>query len=99
MAAKQPGLPAYDTLRTNGHRWLAVWVLCPKGDCVALTKTGEYDGFFCPCCGSHYDMAGRFRKGPTPRNMEAVPVLLTEDGKHFVLDLAKTPKAIDLTKS
>ena len=33
---------------------------------------GEFDGYFCPCHGSHYDVAGRIRKGPAPTNL-AVP--------------------------
>ena len=31
---------------------------------------GQYDGWFCPCHGSHYDTSGRIRKGPAPTNME-----------------------------
>ena len=31
---------------------------------------GDYDGWFCPCHGSHYDTAGRIRKGPAPTNLE-----------------------------
>jgi ubiquinol-cytochrome c reductase iron-sulfur subunit len=31
---------------------------------------GEYNGYFCPCHGSHYDEAGRIRKGPAPKNLE-----------------------------
>ena len=30
---------------------------------------GEYGGYFCPCHGSHYDTAGRIRKGPAPTNL------------------------------
>jgi ubiquinol-cytochrome c reductase iron-sulfur subunit len=33
---------------------------------------GEFNGYFCPCHGSHYDAAGRIRKGPAPTNL-AVP--------------------------
>ena len=32
----------------------------------------------CPCHGSHYDMAGRIRKGPAPRNLP-VPVAKFEN--------------------
>ena len=32
-------------------------------------EKGEYDGYFCPCHGSHYDAAGRIRKGPAPTNL------------------------------
>ena len=34
---------------------------------------GEFGGYFCPCHGSHYDVAGRIRKGPAPKNL-LVPV-------------------------
>ncbi|MDA9152405.1 Rieske 2Fe-2S domain-containing protein, partial [Planktomarina temperata] len=34
---------------------------------------GEFGGWFCPCHGSHYDTAGRIRKGPAPENL-LVPV-------------------------
>ena len=36
----------------------------------ALNDKGDYDGWFCPCHGSHYDTSGRIRKGPAPWNME-----------------------------
>jgi ubiquinol-cytochrome c reductase iron-sulfur subunit len=43
--------------------------VCTHLGCVPLgQKTGEvrgeYDGWFCPCHGSHYDTSGRIRKGP-----------------------------------
>ena len=44
----------------------------PKGQCLADAK-GDYGGWFCPCHGSHYDTAGRIRKGPAPRNLEVPP--------------------------
>ena len=36
----------------------------------SLDQKGEYNGWFCPCHGSHYDISGRIRKGPAPTNME-----------------------------
>ena len=30
---------------------------------------GDYEGWFCPCHGSHYDTAGRIRRGPAPTNL------------------------------
>jgi ubiquinol-cytochrome c reductase iron-sulfur subunit len=30
---------------------------------------GDFGGYFCPCHGSHYDQAGRIRKGPAPTNL------------------------------
>ena len=41
-----------------------------KVGCVPLKDKGDYNGWFCPCHGSHYDVSGRVRKGPAPTNME-----------------------------
>jgi len=35
-----------------------------------LKDKGDFNGWFCPCHGSHYDVSGRIRKGPAPTNME-----------------------------
>jgi len=40
---------------------------------------GEYDGWFCPCHGSHYDSSGRIRKGPAPTNLEVPPYSFLSD--------------------
>ncbi len=72
--------PALDTNRTiKGHEnWLVLVGICthlgciPKGQSLSDSR-GDYGGWFCPCHGSHYDTAGRIRKGPAPRNLE-VPV-------------------------
>ena len=37
------------------------------------SKQGDYGGWLCHCHGSQYDMAGRVRVGPAPRNLD-VPV-------------------------
>jgi len=34
---------------------------------------GDFNGWFCPCHGSHYDTSGRIRKGPAPKNLEIPP--------------------------
>lgn len=49
--------------------------VCTHLGCVPLGAAegeikGEYGGYFCPCHGSHYDTAGRIRKGPAPTNLE-----------------------------
>jgi ubiquinol-cytochrome c reductase iron-sulfur subunit len=61
----QPGKAAY--LVTMG--------VCTHLGCVPLgaaegENKGQYGGYFCPCHGSHYDTAGRIRKGPAPKNLE-----------------------------
>jgi len=50
--------------------WLVVLGICTHLGCVPLGFAGEYDGWFCPCHGSHYDTSGRIRKGPAPANLE-----------------------------
>ncbi|MCB1338675.1 MAG: ubiquinol-cytochrome c reductase iron-sulfur subunit [Maritimibacter sp.] len=61
------------TLDEEG-KWLVMMGVCTHLGCVPLGNgAGEYHGWYCPCHGSHYDAAGRIRKGPAPRNLP-VPV-------------------------
>ena len=79
--------------RAGAGEWLAVWNVCPFRRCITYTRTGEYDGFSCPCFGAHFDLSGRIRKGPAPRNMQAIPISLSEDGHTLTLDLRFPPAA------
>jgi ubiquinol-cytochrome c reductase iron-sulfur subunit len=58
--------------------------VCTHLGCVPLGAAegevkGEYGGYFCPCHGSHYDTAGRIRKGPAPTNLVVPPYEFTSD--------------------
>ncbi|EEW26179.1 ubiquinol-cytochrome c reductase iron-sulfur subunit [Rhodobacter ferrooxidans] len=53
--------------------WLVMMGVCTHLGCVPLGDAGDFGGWFCPCHGSHYDSAGRIRKGPAPENLP-VPV-------------------------
>ncbi len=53
--------------------WLVMMGVCTHLGCVPLGDAGDFGGWFCPCHGSHYDTAGRIRKGPAPSNLP-VPV-------------------------
>lgn len=53
--------------------WLVTMGVCTHLGCVPLGNEGDFGGWYCPCHGSHYDTAGRIRKGPAPRNL-LVPV-------------------------
>ena len=44
--------------------------VCTHFGCIPVGEQGDYDGWYCPCHGSHYDTSGRIRKGPAPKNME-----------------------------
>jgi ubiquinol-cytochrome c reductase iron-sulfur subunit len=80
--------PAVDTNRTKKGKenWIILVGICthlgciPKGQSIADAR-GDYGGWFCPCHGSHYDTAGRIRKGPAPRNLEVPPYEFMSDTK------------------
>jgi ubiquinol-cytochrome c reductase iron-sulfur subunit len=81
-------LPATDANRVKkGHEnWLILVGICthlgciPKGQSMGDAR-GDFGGWFCPCHGSHYDTAGRVRKGPAPRNLEVPPYAFISDNK------------------
>ena len=62
--------PEKDEDRAKNPEWLVRLGMCTHLGCVPLGNKGEYDGWFCPCHGSHYDTSGRIRKGPAPTNLE-----------------------------
>ena len=69
----------------EGHEDLLVTMgVCTHLGCVPLgaaegENKGEYGGYFCPCHGSHYDTAGRIRKGPAPTNLLVPEYAFTTD--------------------
>ena len=62
--------PEKDEDRAKNPEWLVMLGMCTHLGCVPLGNKGEYNGWCCPCHGSHYDTSGRIRKGPAPVNME-----------------------------
>lgn len=64
--------PASDEERCERPEWLVVIGICTHLGCVPIANAGDYGpgGYYCPCHGSHFDAAGRIRKGPAPTNME-----------------------------
>lgn len=76
-----PSAPAEDANRVlpspEGEApgaWIVQMGVCTHLGCVPLGDAGDFDGWFCPCHGSHYDLAGRIRKGPAPENLPIPPV-------------------------
>ena len=72
----RPNAPATDENRAldEDGEWLVMIGVCTHLGCVPIGDgAGDFGGWFCPCHGSHYDTAGRIRRGPAPRNME-VPI-------------------------
>ena len=62
--------PEKDKDRAKDPEWLVMVGVCTHLGCIPLGEKGEYNGWFCPCHGSHYDTSGRVRKGPAPNNLE-----------------------------
>ncbi|MBU2957299.1 ubiquinol-cytochrome c reductase iron-sulfur subunit [Paracoccus sp. 1_MG-2023] len=70
------GEAATDENRTldEAGEWLVQIGVCTHLGCVPIGDgAGDFGGWFCPCHGSHYDTAGRIRRGPAPQNMH-IPV-------------------------
>ena len=69
----------------EGHEHILVTMgVCTHLGCVPLgaaegENKGEFGGYFCPCHGSHYDTAGRIRKGPAPTNLVVPDYTFTTD--------------------
>lgn len=73
--------PAPDALRCPKPEWAVFLGICTHLGCVPIANAGDYKGWYCPCHGSHYDLAGRMRKGPAPLNLEIPPHQFLEGSK------------------
>jgi ubiquinol-cytochrome c reductase iron-sulfur subunit len=62
-----------------------------------LGGTDWHGGFFCPCHGSRFDLAGRVYKGsPAPSNLEIPPHKFVGDGRLLIgEDTTKAARGID----
>lgn len=73
-----------DEDRVIKPEWLVMVGICTHLGCVPLGQKksdpkGDFHGWFCPCHGSHYDEAGRIRKGPAPKNLTVPEYSFTSD--------------------
>jgi ubiquinol-cytochrome c reductase iron-sulfur subunit len=76
--------PQPDSARVTAGKeeWLVVVGSCTHLGCVPSSNMGEFEGgWYCPCHGSHYDAAGRIRKGPAPKNLEVPTYNFTSNDK------------------
>ena len=76
--------PQDDADRVQKEEWLGLVGVCTHLGCVPLGQKlsdmkGDYDGWYCPCHGSHYDTSGRIRKGPAPTNLDVPPYSFLND--------------------
>ena len=86
------GEPATDVNRVVGGKEniIVMMGVCTHLGCVPIGNEGDYavvegaaktGGWFCPCHGSHYDTAGRIRRGPAPENLPVPPYAYINDTK------------------
>ncbi len=95
-ANAKDGDPATDENRVivgeNGstENYIVMMAVCTHLGCVPIGNEGDYavlessaktGGWFCPCHGSHYDTAGRIRRGPAPENLPVPKYAFIADKK------------------
>ncbi|WP_416898927.1 MAG: ubiquinol-cytochrome c reductase iron-sulfur subunit [Minwuia sp.] len=68
-----------DRVKEGHEEFLVVLAACTHLGCIPKSDQGDYDGWFCPCHGSHYDASGRIRRGPAPANLVVPPYEFTSD--------------------
>ena len=81
--------PQTDEERVIEPQYLVQIGVCTHLGCIPLGNKegqpkGEFGGWFCPCHGSHYDTAGRIRKGPAPKNLVVPEYQFLEDKENTV---------------
>eukprot|EP01130_Rhizamoeba_saxonica_P003388 TRINITY_DN1434_c0_g1_i1.p1 TRINITY_DN1434_c0_g1~~TRINITY_DN1434_c0_g1_i1.p1 ORF type:complete len:234 (-),score=54.59 TRINITY_DN1434_c0_g1_i1:60-761(-) len=77
--------PAQDEDRVIKSEYLVLIGICTHLGCVPIPEAGQFNGFFCPCHGSHYDTSGRIRAGPAPLNLEVPPYYFTGEGNKILV--------------
>ena len=90
-SGNEPAASAADENRALGDNgeYLVMMGVCTHLGCVPLGDgAGDFGGWFCPCHGSHYDTAGRIRKGPAPENLH-IPELAFDGTTITLLDQYK----------
>lgn len=78
--------PEPDSARVQRAEWLIVVGVCTHLGCIPLGQregdpVGPYGGWFCPCHGSLYDISGRVRRSPAPRNLEVPEYAFLDDAQ------------------
>lgn len=85
-ASEKPQQPAYaqNEYRSINPEFLVLVGLCTHLGCVPVYQpevTADWNGgFYCPCHGSRFDLAGRvFKSVPAPINLEVPPYVFLTD--------------------
>lgn len=81
--AKDRRLGALWLVRTGAREVLALSSVCPHLGC-GIEATADGKGFACPCHTSFFELSGKAGKGPSPRDMDPLPVEIGAKGEVFV---------------
>jgi ubiquinol-cytochrome c reductase iron-sulfur subunit len=68
-----------ERVKEGKEEWLVVIGVCTHLGCIPSNNTGDFQAWFCPCHGSHYDTSGRIRRGPAPTNLPVPPYEFLSD--------------------
>ena len=84
LASTEIDLTGIERVKKGKSQWLVMVGICTHLGCIPMGNKsgqtrGEYNGWFCPCHGSHYDTSGRIRKGPAPKNFPIPPYKFLSD--------------------
>ncbi|MGL4371824.1 MAG: ubiquinol-cytochrome c reductase iron-sulfur subunit [Alphaproteobacteria bacterium] len=76
--------PDGQRIRKDKPQWLVVVGICTHLGCVPTgqkptEQRGTYGGWRCPCHGSEYDVSGRVRRGPAPKNLPIPPYVFLNE--------------------
>ena len=52
-----------DRVKDGKDEWLVMYRRVYTFRMCAFKNKGDFNGWFCPCHGSHYDVSGRIKKG------------------------------------
>ncbi|MFQ5652559.1 MAG: ubiquinol-cytochrome c reductase iron-sulfur subunit [bacterium] len=63
----------------------AISAVCTHLGCIVSKEEKQ---FVCPCHGSYYDLAGKVKRGPAPRNLQWFQILLAP-GDRLVVERSK----------
>lgn len=83
-----------DRVIEGKEEWLVMIGVCTHLGCIPSEGKGDYDAWFCPCHGSHYDGSGRIRKGPAPKNLPIPPYAFVNDNTIFIGDVAQVDASL-----
>jgi ubiquinol-cytochrome c reductase iron-sulfur subunit len=81
--------PARDAARVQRKPWLVVLSTCTHLGCIPTSKGSgglqpQFGGWVCSCHYSQYDISGRVRRGPAPRNLAVPPYRFDGDDKLII---------------